>query len=179
MGVRRTIHGKHDHPPFHRPIMNIQRAVAIVFASVALSATSALAQANTDYGKALTLKTKTPISAILKDPKAYHGKRVLVEGTIVEVCEERGCWIRIASDKEFESMRFKVEDGLITFPLDAKGKLVLAEGIVSMKTLTREQAVAQAREAAKERGQLATFDPARIKGPVTDVQLTGEGARVK
>lgn len=160
-------------------IMNLTRASAIIFACVTLSATSALAQSNADYGKTLSLKITTPISVILKDPKAYHGKRVLVEGTIVEVCEERGCWIRIASDKEFESIRFKVEDGLITFPMDAKGKIVLAEGIVSMKTLTREQAVAQAREVAKERGQLATFDPARIKGPVTDVQLTGEGARVK
>ena len=33
-----------------------------------------------DYGKAITLKETTQISAILKDPKLYEGKRVLVRG---------------------------------------------------------------------------------------------------
>ena len=131
-----------------------------------------------DYGKALTLKETTAISAILKDPKTYEGKRVLVQGPIVEVCAERGCWIRIGSDKEFEALRFKVEDGVITFPLSAKGRTVLAEGVIAISHLTREQAITQAREMAKERGTLATFDPAKITGPVTDVMITGEGARV-
>ena len=63
--------------------------------------------------------------------------------------------------------------------MDARGKTVLAEGVVSVKTLTREQAIEQARMTAKERGALAQFDPSKIKGPVTDVELTGEGARVK
>ena len=159
--------------------MNILRTTTIALALGALSASAALAQSSKEYGKPLTLKVKTPISAILKNPKAYEGKRVQVEGTIVEVCEERGCWIRIASDKEFEAIRFKVEDGVITFPMEAKGKLALAEGVVAIKSYTREQAVEQARAMAKERGTLASFDPSKITGPVTDVQINGEGARVK
>jgi len=159
--------------------MNIIRSSVVALAVAALTASASMAQSTKDYGKPLTLKVKTPISSILKDPKAYEGKRVQVEGTIVEVCEERGCWIRIASDKEFEAIRFKVQDGVITFPMEAKGKLALAEGVVAITNLTREQAVEQAREMAKERGTLAKFDPSKIKGPVTDVQITGEGARVK
>jgi hypothetical protein len=159
--------------------MNIVRSSVVALAVAALTASASMAQSTKDYGKPLTLKVKTPISSILKDPKAYEGKRVQVEGTIVEVCEERGCWIRIASDKEFEAIRFKVQDGVITFPMEAKGKLALAEGVVAITNLTREQAVEQAREMAKERGTLAKFDPSKIKGPVTDVQITGEGARVK
>ena len=159
--------------------MNIIRSSVVALAVAALTASASMAQSTKDYGKPLTLKVKTPISSILKDPKAFEGKRVQVEGTIVEVCEERGCWIRIASDKEFEAIRFKVQDGVITFPMEAKGKLALAEGVVAITNLTREQAVEQAREMAKERGTLAKFDPSKIKGPVTDVQITGEGARVK
>jgi hypothetical protein len=158
--------------------MTIARPAAAVLALIVLSATAAQSQAK-DYGKALTLKEKTSISAIIKNPKAYDGKRVQVEGTIVEVCEERGCWIKIASDKPFESIRFKVEDGVITFPLDAKGKLALAEGVVKLQTLTREQAIEQAKEMHKERGTMAKFDPSKYTGPVTDVQIMGEGARVK
>jgi hypothetical protein len=159
--------------------MNILRTSVVALALTALAASSALAQSGKLYGKALTLKEKTPISAILKDPKAYNGKRVQVEGTIVEVCEERGCWIRISSDKEFEAIRFKVDDGVITFPMEARGKTVLAEGVVTVKTLTREQVIEQARMEAKERGTIAQFDPTKIKSGTTDVEMTGEGARVK
>ncbi len=152
-------------------------AVTVPSTSIPVAAASAPADAK-EYGKPLTLKESTPVSAILRDPKSYEGKRVLVQGPIVEVCAERGCWIRIANDKEFEALRFKVQDGVIVFPLSAKGKTVLAEGVISVKNLTREQAIAQAREIAKERGTLATFDPAKITGPVTDVVLTGDGARI-
>ena len=159
--------------------MTILRSSAVALAIAALTASAVVAQSSKEYGKPLTLKVTTPISAILKNPKAFEGKRVQVEGTIVEVCEERGCWIRIASDKEFEAIRFKVEDGVITFPMEAKGKLALAEGVVKITTLTKEQAIEQAKEMHKERGTMATFDPSKYTGPVTDVQITGEGARVK
>jgi len=91
--------------------MTMLRASAVALALAALTASAAVAQSTKEYGKPLTLKVTTPISAILKNPKAFDGKRVQVEGTIVEVCEERGCWIRIASDKEFEAIRFKGEAG--------------------------------------------------------------------
>lgn len=158
--------------------MTLLRTVSLAAAFLALSANTAQGQGK-NYGKQMTLKETTPISAILKDPKAYHGKRVQVEGTIVDVCEERGCWIRIASDKPFESIRFKVEDGVIVFPLDAKGKLALAEGVVKVNTLTKEQAMAQAREMHRERGTLSKFDSTKYTQSITDVQIMGEGARVR
>lgn len=158
--------------------MALIRATTLAVACLALSATAAQSQVK-NYGKPLTLKDKTPISAILKNPHAYHGKRVQVEGTIVEVCEERGCWIKIASDKPFESIRFKVDDGVITFPLDAKGKSALAEGVVEVNMLTKEQAMAQAMEMHKERGTMAKFDSTKYMKDVMDVQIKGEGARVK
>ena len=159
--------------------MTLLRSSAVALAIAALTASAALAQSTKEYGKPLTLKVTTPISAILANPKAFEGKRVQVEGTIVEVCEERGCWIRIASDKEFEAIRFKVEDGVITFPMEAKGKLALAEGVVKITTLTKEQAIEQAKEMHKERGTMAKFDPSKYTGPVTDVQIAGDAARVK
>ena len=155
--------------------MTLLRTAAVTLALAALTAT-AQAQGKS-YGKQLTLKEKTPISAILKDPKAYNGKRVQVEGTIVEVCEERGCWIKIASDKPYESIRFKVEDGVIVFPLDAKGKLALAEGVVTVRTLTRAQQIAQIVEIAKERKTAP--DTSKVTDGAIDIQIKGEGARVK
>ena len=82
------------------------------------------------YGKEITLKEKTKISDILKSPAEFEGKRVLVEGTVVGVCEKRGCWIKLASDEGFGTIRIKVNDGEIVFPLEAKGKKALVEGSV-------------------------------------------------
>ncbi len=154
------------------------RAAALCALVAAVVASTAQAQGKA-YGKPLTLTEQTSISKILADPHAFHGKRVQVEGTIVEVCEERGCWINIASDKPFEKIRFKVDDGVIVFPLDAKGKRAIAEGVVQVSHLTKEQAQAQARELHKERGTLAKFDSTKYLKDVTDVQIKGEGARVQ
>jgi hypothetical protein len=129
------------------------------------------------YGKPLTLKKTTKVSEILANPDKYNGKKVQVEGAIVGVCEERGCWIKIASDKEFEQIQFKVEDGVIVFPLDAKGKNAAAEGVVSVKRYTKEELIeAMKKHAEKEKKE---FDPASVTGPKTVIMIKGEGAVIK
>ncbi|MCX6132551.1 MAG: DUF4920 domain-containing protein [Ignavibacteriales bacterium] len=129
------------------------------------------------FGKKITLKEKTKISDIMANPEKFDGKKVLVEGAIVDVCQMKGCWIKIGSDKEFESMTFKVEDGVITFPMDVKGKSALAQGIVSAKVYTVEQLIEQGKETAKEQGK--EFDPKSVKGPKTVIRINGEGAIVR
>ena len=80
------------------------------------------------FGKEITATEKVQVSEILENPKNFEGKKVLVEGTVLNVCAKRGCWIELASDKEFESIRVKVKDGVIVFPMEAKGKTALVEG---------------------------------------------------
>lgn len=82
------------------------------------------------YGEDITLNEKTKISDIVENPEEFVGKKVLVEGTVVNVCKKRGCWIELASDKEFETIRVKVQDGVIVFPMEAKGKKAIVEGEV-------------------------------------------------
>lgn len=83
------------------------------------------------FGKPITLKEKTSVSTILADPAKFDGKKVLVEGKIVDVCQEMGCWLDVAGTKEGEKIRVKVKDGEIVFPKNGKGKTVLVEGVVS------------------------------------------------
>lgn len=97
-----------------------------------LSVTMAMA-ADTEekkYGDDLTLKEQTKISEILANPDNYVGKKVLVSGVVTDVCAKRGCWINLASDKEFDKIRVKVTDGEIVFPMDVKGHEALVEGEV-------------------------------------------------
>ena len=150
----------------------------VVSVILILFLTSSIAFAGSKhFGKKLTVKEKTKVSDILADPEKFAGKKVLVEGAVVDVCAERGCWIKVASDKEFEAIRFKVEDGVIVFPMDAKGKTAVAEGVVSVKMYSKEELIKQGEHYAEEQG--TTFDPSTVTGPKTIVQIKGEGAVIK
>jgi hypothetical protein len=129
------------------------------------------------YGNEITLKEKTKISQILDNPSKYIGKKVLVEGIIVDVCAKRGCWLEVASDKEFQKIKIKVNDGEIIFPMEARGKSVLVEGEVYEIKMTKEQAIARAEHEAEEKG--IKFDPSKVTGPETVYQIKGLGAVIK
>jgi hypothetical protein len=131
----------------------------------------------TVYGEELTLTDTTLVSAILASPTDYIGERVLVAGTVVEVCEMRGCWVELGSDKEFEKIRVKVEDGVIVFPMSARGHRAVVEGIVEEVSLTLEEAIEQAQHHAEEHG--LEFDPESVTGPTTTYQLRGIGAVIE
>lgn len=128
-----------------------------------------------EYGKKLTLKEKTPISTILADPKAFEGKRVLVEGTISDVCKKMGCWVMLMDGEK--GLRFKVKDGVIVFSQDLKGKTALAEGTISVRKMSVEEQISMGKHLAEEQG--VAFDSTTIKGPTTYVQIQGEGAVIR
>lgn len=129
------------------------------------------------YGKDLTIKEKTSIAEIMKNPEKFEGKRVMVEGEIDDVCQMMGCWIRISDKTTKESMLFKVEDGVIEFPKDGKGKRVRAEGVVSVKTYTKEELIKKGKHEAEEQGK--EFDSSSITGPKVEVQIDGEAAVIE
>jgi len=155
------------------------KTISIILIAIALTFTIADAakKEKRKYGKEITLKGKTKISEIIANPDKFNGKRLLVEGPIVDVCKERGCWIKIGGDKEFESLRFKVEDGVIVFPLDIKGKSTVAEGVLSVTKYSKEELIKSGEEHAKKEG--TEFDPSTIKEGKTVIQLKGEGALVE
>jgi hypothetical protein len=82
------------------------------------------------YGKEITIKEITPLSNLLAHPEKYINKTILIEGKIIDVCSEKGCWIDIAGESENQKIKVKVEDGVIVFPQDSKGKTVLIQGIL-------------------------------------------------
>jgi hypothetical protein len=129
------------------------------------------------FGKDLTLNETVKISTLMENMPQYVGKTVLVEGKIVEVCAKRGCWMELASDKEFQKIKIKVDDGEIVFPMTAKGKTAMAEGVVQAIELTQENALKYYEHQAEEKGE--KFDPATITGPVTIYQIKGTGAIIR
>ena len=139
------------------------RRVIVLSLTLALATIAAVSAAPKTFGTPLTLKEVTKVSAILDNPSEFNGKRVQVKGPIVGVCESRGCWIAVGSDKEFQQLRFKVDDGVIVFPMSIKGMNATVEGVVSVQTVDVKAQIEQGEHQAKEHG--TTFDPATVKGP--------------
>jgi hypothetical protein len=86
------------------------------------------AEGGTTYGQGVKLTTSVKVADLLAAPNQYLGKTVRVDGTVRAVCQEMGCWIQIADDQTSDGIQFKVDDGVIVFPKDAKGKRASAEG---------------------------------------------------
>jgi hypothetical protein len=89
------------------------------------------AAADTKFGDGVTLEKTTPIDAIAASPADYVGKTLRVDGVATAVCAHMGCWMAVApaGDPSGPTVRLKVEDGVIVFPVSAKGKRVSAQGV--------------------------------------------------
>lgn len=86
--------------------------------------------ADLKLGKAITLKDKATVSKILQNPGKFQGKTVLIEGKILEVCQDSGCWIEVAGDKTGQKIKVQFEEGKVSVPKNSKGKIVSVQGIV-------------------------------------------------
>ncbi|MEN8136266.1 MAG: DUF4920 domain-containing protein [Thermodesulfobacteriota bacterium] len=152
----------------------------IIFALALLifsNSTTLLAFEGDKFGKPLTLTEPTKISAIEKSPLSFVGKKVLISGTVVEVCSTRGCWLDLASDTAFEKIQVKVTDGVIVFPLSARGRTAYVEGIVEELKLSKKEALDYGRHKAREKG--ISFDPTTVIGPQTIYRLRALGAVIE
>lgn len=127
------------------------------------------------YGEGVAVTEVTPIAELLADPGAYIGRTVRVEGTVLDVCPRRGCWIEVGGDEA--TIQVKVDDGVIVFPTDAKGKPVAAQGTVEAVEMSREQYTAYLRHLAEERGEPFAAESVG-PGPYRIIRIRGTGAEI-
>ncbi|MEA2560359.1 MAG: hypothetical protein QOH06_1863 [Acidobacteriota bacterium] len=159
----------------------IRRVLCFGLILVAVAALQVpIVRAGESYGSGVKVAEATPISKILADPDAYVGKTVRIEGKVLDVCPMKGCWMELAGEDGKESLKVRVEDGVMVFPVTSKGKLAVAEGTVEAIPMTKEQYVGWLEHLAEERGE--TFTAADIAavgdGPFRILQLKGTGARI-
>lgn len=139
-------------------------------------AASLCTAADLKLGKPFTLKEAIPVGKVLSSPGQFAGKTIQVKGKVTEVCQAMGCWMALSDLESGKSLQIKVNDGEITFPKNAAGKLAIAEGKLVKLQLTKDQAVDRARHEADE--QRRKFDPASIKSGVVLYQIAGSGAQI-
>ena len=99
-----------------------------------LTSASLAAAADTTLGSGVTLETATPIADVIAKPASFAGQTVRVEGVVTAVCEHMGCWMTLAptgaTDEKPATLRLKVDDGVIVFPVSSRGKTAVAQGVI-------------------------------------------------
>lgn len=115
---------------------------------------------------------KVSLAKIMADPSKYAGKMVRVEGVIVRSCKMEGCWMELAPNANAKSVRVKMKDHGFFIPLDSAGAKAKAEGVFTVKTLTKEEV----KHLVEEDG--AKFDNINADGTVTEISFEATGVEL-
>jgi hypothetical protein len=123
-------------------------------------------------GAAIGKSKKVSLAKVMKSPEKYAGKMVRVEGVIVRSCKMEGCWLELAPDANAKSVRVKMKDHAFFVPLESAGAKAKAEGVFTVKTLSKEEV----KHLVEDDG--AKFDKINADGTVTEISFEATGVEL-
>lgn len=123
-------------------------------------------------GAVLGNSKKVSLAKVLANPSKYAGQSVRVEGVIVRSCKTEGCWMELAPNEKAKSVRVKMKDHAFFIPLNSAGAMAKAEGVFSVKTLTKEEV----KHLIEDDG--AKFDNINADGTVTEISFEASGVEL-
>lgn len=124
-------------------------------------------------GAPLGNSKKVSLAKVLENPNDYAEKTVRVEGVIVRSCKMEGCWMELAPAKDAKSVRVKMKDHGFFIPLNSAGAMAKAEGVFSVKTLSK----AEVDHLINDDG--AKFDKRNADGSVTEISFEATGVELR
>lgn len=144
----------------------------LAFTSIEVMAQIAPAKSGTTYGKpindesAITVQT---FSKSLLDKEEFSGK---IKGKVIDVCDKKGCWMKIANESGGEIM-VKFADYGFFVPTDIKGKEIVLAGVAKKEVTSIGQLQHYAEDAGKSAEEIA-----RITEPKKEIVFTATGVLV-
>ncbi len=115
---------------------------------------------------------KVSLAKVMENPEKFADKNVRVEGVIVRSCKKEGCWMELAPAKDAKSVRVKFKDHKFFIPLESAGYLAKAEGVFSIKTLSKKEVD----HLMNDDG--AKFDKINADGTVTEISFEASGVEL-
>lgn len=144
----------------------------VIFAAAGLKAQEAApAKPGVVYGAVSENGTPVDVNKIEGALQAnkFNGK---VQGKIVEVCQEMGCWAKLQK-ADGSTLMIKVKDHEFAMPKDIVGKTVIAEGEAELKQTSVKMLKHYAEDAGKSKEEIAA-----IKKPKKEITMTINGVKV-
>lgn len=123
------------------------------------------------YGSTTNAKDAISVDELenkMQDNK-YEGK---IKGKVVEVCQEKGCWMKIEKANG-EELMVKFKDYKFFMPKDIVGKEVVLDGEASVKVVSIKQQIHYAEDAGKSKQEIS-----KIKEPKKEMQFVAKGVVV-
>lgn len=129
------------------------------------------AASGVQYGKGTSSESAISINDLhtQMNDKAFSGK---ITGTVTEVCQEKGCWMKIQRENN-TPMMVKFKDYGFFMPKNIVGKQVVLEGVATIKEISIDQLRHYAEDAGKSKKEIK-----KIKKPQKDILFTANGVLV-
>ncbi|KIA83538.1 hypothetical protein OA84_08520 [Kaistella solincola] len=128
------------------------------------------------YGAQVSAKAeKMAISPAELDQKLSSSAKlenIAVKGKVVEVCENKGCWMTIKTDNN-ERFFVKMKDYAFFVPTSLVGKNIILEGNAETKTISVEEQRHYAEDAKKPTAEIEA-----ITKPKEEIRFLASGIRV-
>ncbi len=144
----------------------------MVFASSFTFAQVKSAARGSVYGAEVSNKDAISVVELEKRLKSENQFKGNVKGTVVSVCQEKGCWMKLAKvDGENIMIRFK--DYKFFVPKNIAGKEVVLSGMAKKTTTSAEMLRHYAKDAGKSDEEVA-----KITDPKNEIIFTASGVLV-
>ena len=155
------------------------RKILIFLSFILFSCNQNYNQSISLYGDDFNYDSIQSISSLINNANKFLDKQIITEGNIVDVCPMKGCWIEIKDSDSDQIIRVKVQDDIIIFPQDSKGKKVIVNGVFKKIEFTEEQAIKWKIHLAEEKGlKLEESDVTLDSSDLIEYRIKGLGAKI-
>ena len=155
------------------------REILIFLSFILFSCNQNYNQSISLYGDDFNYDSIQSISSLTNNANQFLDKKIVTEGEIVDVCPMKGCWIEIKDFDSDQIIRVKVQDDIIIFPQDSKGKKVIVNGVFKKIEFTKDQAIKWKIHLAEEKGlKLEESDVTLDSTDLIEYRIRGLGAKI-
>lgn len=118
------------------------------------------------------------VADVLANPASFAGKKIRVTGTVREICQQKGCWMRVGGEQEQGQVFVKFLDYAFFMPLDGAGREAVMEGELSVVEISVETARHYLEDAGKPEEAAKITEPQKqIRFMASGVALTKPAAK--
>lgn len=122
------------------------------------------------YGKDIKALKATSLDEVLNSYKSFEGKDVVMEATVENVCEKKGCWMTLQGSKK--TFRVKFHDYSFFVPMSLKGKKVWVEGEVIRKEVSIEDTKHYLEDAGASKEEIS-----KVTSPSFEYRIMAKGVK--
>jgi DNA-directed RNA polymerase subunit F len=121
------------------------------------------------YGEKITPEEAMDIAEIPAKLKSTESIDTKIKAKIIDVCPKKGCWLKLQVNDSTTAM-VKMKDYGFFLPVAAKGKTVVLDGEIKMKTTSVAELKHYAEDAKKSKEEIAA-----ITKPEKEIRVTAKG----